>query len=168
MKLLKRILFLCLISLVMMSFSQCASTFKLQDSVPLEIGQVYHQSWVAGVKGGGSGINVFIPLLSNSKNIVLDSIYFRGKAVKLEKDKMLYIGRYALSANQNKDIIMSSDPIAEYGNLVPEIPKKIPFELKEDECVVSYNEGHKIKYYKISNIIEQESLNYPSAPQNSQ
>ena len=148
-------------------FSQCASTLKLQKEFPLEIGKVYYQHWVAGVKGGGSGDNLFIPIVANKNNIILDSVYFKGKQVKLElKNSSLYVGRFASKANQKQDIILSNEPYAEYGNPIPEIPKKIPFELKESECIVTYLEGNKTRYYKISNITKKESERYPSAPLN--
>lgn len=153
------------ISLVMMSFSQCASTKKLQDEIPLEIGQVSYQSWVAGVEGGGSGVNLFIPIVSNINNLVLDSVYFHGKKVKLEqKTESLYVGRFKKSTNQKKEVVMSSNPVAEFNNPVPEIPQKMPFELKEDECVVSYMDRNKTKYFKISDITKKKAQLYPSTP----
>ena len=76
----------------MISFSQCSTAKKFQKTSPFEIGDVYYQHWVAGIQGGGSGINLFIPLVSNPNNIVLDSIYFKGKQVKPEvKSKQLFI-----------------------------------------------------------------------------
>lgn len=169
MKLLKKLTFLFLMLFIMSSFSQCKSIQTLQDERPLEIGEVYYQHWVAGVKGGGSGVNLFIPIESNKNDIVLDSVYFKGKQVKLEfKNNTMYVGRFASKVNQKKGIIMSSDPLAEYGNPVPEIPKKIPFKLEDSECVISYKKGSKTLYFKISNIIKKESENYPTAPPNRQ
>jgi hypothetical protein len=153
------------IPVFMMSFSQCASTKKLQDEAPLEIGQLSYQSWVAGIEGGGAGVNLFIPIVMNTNNIVLDSVYFQGKQVKLEqKNKSLYVGRFKKATNQKKDIVMSSDRLAEVNNPIPEIPKKIPFEIKEDECVVSFIDEKKTKYYKISGIIKKEAQFYPKTP----
>lgn len=167
MKLLNKITSLMLMVFVISSFSQCASTLKLQEDVPLEIGEVYYQHWVSGVKGGGSGVNLFIPIMSNKNDIELDSVYFKGKQEKLElKNNTIYIGRFASKSNQKQDIIMSSDPQAEYGNPVPEIPKEIPFKLEDSECVVSYKKGAKTLCFKISNITKKESERYPIAPPN--
>lgn len=161
MKPLKKIVFFLFIPVFMMSFSQCGSTKKFQEEVPLEIGQVSYQNWVAGVEGGGSGVNLFIPIVSNSNNIILDSVYFKGKQAKLElKNQSLFVGRFKNAANQKKDIVMSSDRIAEYKNPIPKIPKKIPFELKDNECVISYLEKNKIKYFKIEGIVKKESKHY--------
>lgn len=165
MKLLKHKLSFLFIPVFMISFSQCASTKKLQDEVSFEISQVSYQNWVAGVDGGGAGVNLFIPMISNSNNIVFDSVYFQGKQVKLEqKNKSFFVGRFKEATNQKKDIVMSSNRLEEVNNPIPEIPKKIPFQLKEDECVVSFKDGKKAKYYKISGILKNERVFFPKAP----
>ena len=150
-------------------FSGCSSTQKLQEKAPLELGEVYYQTWVAGIQGGGSGINIFIPIESNKNNIKLDSVYFKGRQAKLEfSNKSLFMGRFNSTANLKNDIIMSNEPYAEYGNKAPELPKKNPFNLNDNECVVSYKHINTIKYFKISNILKKEPLLYPSAPPNKQ
>ena len=53
------------LAIISVSFSQCASTMELQKEAPTDFGEVYCQSWVAGVKGGGSGTNIFIETKSN-------------------------------------------------------------------------------------------------------
>jgi len=161
MKFLKNIWSLSLLSLSVISFSQCSSTKKLQNSTPFEIGNAYYQNWFSGVKGGGSGTNLYIPIISNPNNIMLDSAYFRGNQVKLEfKNDTIFIGHLKKSTNKKPDIIMSSEPFAEYGNQVPELHKRIHFELKEGECVISYNFKNKTRYFKINKVIEKEPKHY--------
>lgn len=159
-----------LLVLIITSFSHCSSAQKLQKEAPVKVGTAYYQHWVAGIQGGGSGINIFIPTEGTlEESIQLDSVYFRGKVSKLEvkpNNPTLFIGRFSLKANQKKDIIMSNKPNAEYGNELPEMNTKIPFELKENECVVSYEEDDKTKYFKINNVVEKQPLYYPSAPPN--
>ncbi len=152
----------------MASFSQCSSTKQLQEKAPVLLDQVYCQEWVAGIQGGGSGLNIFIPV--KDKTVILDSVYFRGKAAKLEMSEveLLFIGRYKSAFNQSKDMVISSEPNAEYGNKLPEIVKKIPFDLKDDECVISYQEGKTTKYFKVRNVVQKAMLAYPSAPPNKQ
>ena len=163
MKTVKKFTAIALIVTTMGTFLNCASSQNLVKSAPLEIGEVYYQKWVAGTEAGGTGINVYIPVESNT--IPLDSIYFRGKKAKLElKNDGLYVGHFKSDANQKKDMVMSSDRLAEYNNPIPKIPEKIPFELKENECVVSFKEAHKIKYYKISNITKKDAQFFPSTP----
>ena len=107
----------------MTSFSQCSSAQKLQKETPIKFGTSYYQHWVAGIQGGGSGINLFIETEGILKeNIQLDSVYFRGMVAKFEVKPnypTLYIGRFSLKANQKRDIIMSNKPKAEYGNKLP-------------------------------------------------
>ena len=168
----RNIISLTILPLIMFSFSQCSSQRKLQAKAPLQLQEVYCQSWVAGVRGGGAGINIFIPTDSRTYDHKrLDSVYFRGKSAKLQiiEDKtIVYVGRFILDANKNQDIIISSDRKEEYGNKMPKGDAGIPFELKDDECVVSYKEGTKTKYFKIENIVEKASIPYPSAPPNKQ
>ena len=154
--------------LIMVSFSNCSSAQKLQKDPPVTIKNAYYQNWVAGVKGGGSGINLFIEIDDYSKSdIQFDSIFFRGKMSKIETkpdNPNLLIGRFSLSTNQQEDIIMSNEPFAEYGNEIPKNKSKIPFELNANECVVSYKDKAKTKYFKLEKIKGIQALNYPSAP----
>ena len=143
---------LMILPIIMFSFSQCSSQKKLQDKSPIELQEVYCQSWVAGIQGGGSGINIFIPTNSMTyDHKPLDSVYFRGKSAKLQviEDKtIVYVGRFITEANKNQDLIMSSDAKEEYGNEMPKGKHGNPFDLKDNECVVSYKVGSKTKYFK--------------------
>lgn len=168
MKSLKRISSLIVMLLFMASFSQCSTAQKLQKKAPFELGEVYAQEWVAGIKGGGSGINVFIPVSDTS--ISLDSMFFRRQKVKLEfinGNQMQYVGRFSTEFNEPNDIILSSDMKEESKNKVPKLKKEMPFEINDDECIITYKKGDKTMYYKISNIIIKK-LHYPSASPNGQ
>ncbi|WP_157607926.1 hypothetical protein [Seonamhaeicola sp. S2-3] len=131
---------------------------------PMQLGNVYYQHWVSGVKGAGSGYNIFIPIKSNSNKTVLDSVYFKGKKAKLEQRDNLFIGRFKLELNPKEDVILSNKPFAEYGNKAPKLPEKIPFELNETECVVSFMENGEVKYFKINEVYKKESEIYQSMP----
>ena len=147
--------------------SQCSSAQILQKSPPLQLGECYYQSWIAGVEGGGSGTNIYIPIISNVNKIELDSVYFQGKVVKLEfKNELLAIGRFTTDLNQKKDLIMSNEPYAEYGNEVNQTILKQWPSLKDSQCVISYKEGSKTKYFMIDNLSKKPLLAYPSAPRN--
>ena len=169
MKIFKTTLSFLLMLLVMASFSQCSSAKRIQEKAPLELGQVYFQNWIAGFEEGGAGLNIYIPTVNSS--IELDSVYFRGKTAKLEiksLNQTIYIGRVISDLNKKKDIVMSSEPNAEYGNEMPKIPQKIPFELKDNQCVISYKDGKTTKYFMVDNVVEKELIPYPSAPPNKQ
>ncbi|MFG6685385.1 hypothetical protein ACGK9U_02295 [Mariniflexile sp. HNIBRBA6329] len=152
MQLFKSFIYLFFIGLVLASFSQCVSTNKLQTGSPLKLGDVYYQEDEAH-------ISIVIPIRSNPNNIVLDSVYFHGKEAKLEfvNDK-IYTGGFQPKNTPKSDIIMSNEPYAEYRNKVPEIPRKPRFQLKEDECMVSYKKGSDTKYFKIDKIKKKKKL----------
>jgi len=165
MKIAKKIFGFLMLTVIMVSFSQCSSAQKLQKKPPTVFGEIYFQNWVAGVEGGGSGINLFIETLND--DIVLDSVYFRGQSAKFEvkpANKLLYIGRFVSEFNKKEDMVVSSDLNQEYVNKAPEISNKNPFKLKEDECVVSYFEEGTVKYFKLENIKERQSLDIPMTP----
>ena len=69
-------------------------------------------------------------------------------------------GRFNTSTvNSRDDLILHNNATKEVGNDHPE--NKTPFELKENEAVISYKEGAIIKYYKISDIEKAETDFYP-------
>ncbi|MBT8268028.1 MAG: hypothetical protein HKO96_09255 [Flavobacteriaceae bacterium] len=164
MKPVKAITLTILTFVVMSSFSQCSGSKTLDKKAPVKIEQAYCQRWVGGVEGAGSGLNIFLPMTDTG--IELDSVYFRGKAAKLEwkKEARMYVGRYTTEFNQKKDITMDEDPKKEYGNELPKVESQIPFDLKQDECVVSYKKGSRTHYFKIKNIGEKQMMAFPSAP----
>lgn len=153
--------------IILISFTNCSSAQKLQKAAPIVFDEVYCQSWVAGVQGGGSGINLFISTPSELPNTIqLDSVYFRGKVAKMQRQaggKIIYVAYFRTEFNQKTDIIMSGNAQEEYGNALPKKTTKIPFKLKENECVISYKNGSKTQYYKIENIVEIQPEHYPSA-----
>ncbi|MDA9126376.1 hypothetical protein N9J80_06315 [Flavobacteriaceae bacterium] len=139
------------------------STLQLHSSFPIEITAPYYNTWVAGVEGGGAGINVFLPLKENAK-ISIDSLHFRGEKSAVETRDKLIIGHFRYSTNPKKDIIMSSNPQDEYNNKRVLKRDTSPFSLIQNECVISYKINGKRLYYKISNLKKGESIAYPSAP----
>lgn len=146
--------------LVSLNFSQCASTIKLQEKAPTTFGEVYCQSWVAGVKGGGAGTNIFIE--TKNPEIILDSVFFRGKVTKLvvkPANKKLVIGRFLSNSNTERPGLEVTDKV--------EVSEAIPFKLKENECVVSYTVNGETKYYRLKDIKEKPLEALPmSAPPN--
>ena len=169
MKRFKSLVSLVIMLVFMASFSQCSSSKNLDDQAPTSFGKVYAQRWTAGVKGGGSGLSIYIPV--NDASVILDSVYFRGRASLLEtkpSSPNLFIGRFALDSNPPEDLIISSDPKDEINNKLPVKAEKIPFELKDDECVVSYKKNNETHYFKIDKVETKKPLNYPTAPPNRQ
>lgn len=144
--------------LVLISFSSCANGKQLQEDPPKSVQQAYYTTWTGGVKGAGSGYNLFIPVDKDSK-IVMDTVYFRGKKGVLEKvafEEGLYVARFKSPA-EPRDMVMHADPKMEYGNRPPEIIEDLPFELAEGEAVIRYTKNGKDKYFRIKNIQKKDS-----------
>ena len=140
------------ILIMVISFMQCGSV-KFDKNPPFTITEATFNNWTGGQPGVG-GTRVLIGY-SSSSNIEFDSIYFKDKITKIEmhskEDKTFLIGHFNNSNREKYDIIIDADRKKEINNKPPEIVK-IPFELKENEAVISYKEDGKTKYFKIENI----------------
>lgn len=155
-----------ILMIVTASFSQCSSAKDFQEKPPVELGETYYQRWIGGIEGGGAGLNIFVTAKDDA--VVLDSVYFRGKAAKLETKEqapLLYIGRFISDINQKKNMVINAEPTSDEKPIKEE---KIPFELKDNECIISYRDNGVSKYFKISKLVEKEMIAYPSAPPHKQ
>ncbi|MCX2681192.1 hypothetical protein OOZ15_14665 [Galbibacter sp. EGI 63066] len=163
----KRIFNTIIGTVIILGFSQCGSSQGLTENPPFELGEVRSEPWTAGAEKEQEGENIFLPV-SNGKEIVLDSLFYKGKVVKLEKiqrdNYLVYIGRFSKADTKYDDLIMHADPKEEFGNKPPKLNKKIPFELKEGEAVVSYIEDGKTKYYKVKSMRPATPVHYEKAP----
>ena len=133
----------------------------LETNPSITVNQPYFQKWVAGIEAGGSGINIYFPNLINKENYTLKQVYFRGMVANILSGKASYFAN--LKQKQN-DIIMSNEPQAEFGNTLPNNAESFPFNLKQDQCVISYHDNGETKYVKIYGIVEKQGAFYPSAP----
>lgn len=153
------------VSFILLGFSNCGgsktnkSMYSLDQEPPFEIIEVYSQDWIAGIKGGGSGTILFVTFSEINKKAKIERIFFRNKIVKAQQDpnlSLLYLGYFKNEINN--DIIMDIDPVKEAQNTPPE---KFPFNLTENEAVISYFYEGSIHFYKVFNIIEKEVIAYP-------
>ena len=70
--------------LTVLAMQNCAN--QIQDSFPVGISEVYSQYWVAGIKGGGSGTNVFLQLDKElPSNVIIKQLYFQKKVAIFNK-----------------------------------------------------------------------------------
>ncbi|WP_108115333.1 hypothetical protein [Kordia periserrulae] len=144
---------------------------KLQEKAPFTIVSAFAQPWTGGQPDSGSGINVQMTIQNlNKKDIQLLDFYFRGNQTKLEdistNNNGLYIARYLKQAE--KEVVLHKDSQKEAQNEPPTLQPTLPFQLKDNEGVISYIENGIIKYYKLENILEKFPNFYPSAPQHKQ
>lgn len=141
---------------------QCGST-KLEENPPFTITSAIYNNW-AGGQPGNKGITVNIVYTSNY-TIKFDSIYFSKRIAKLESNKNKE--KKTISANFRSsvkpDIILDKNTSKEINNAVP-IHKKFPFELKQNEAIISYIVKGKTKYFKVKSFKKGKSVFYPSAP----
>ncbi|WP_298779660.1 hypothetical protein [uncultured Polaribacter sp.] len=147
---------------MLFGFSQCGST-KLVENPPFNVESAVYTNWVGG-QPGSSGMNVVIRYTSD-KEIEFDSLYYSKRISKLEvkpgKDSKVIVGHFNTSVKKN-DLILDVDSKKELHNKIPEI-NKLPFELKENEAVISYKIDNKVKYFKIENLKKGKPVFFPSA-----
>lgn len=167
-------LLLLLLSIPIMTNSGCnagkQAVNKEQIVTNQELSGAFFQRWIAGIKGGGSGVNLFIPQTVELKKIEFDFVYFRGmktKAILGTHDDELYIlGRFKTSQNQKEDIQLDGSAEKEYGNESPLMKQKVsvPIELNNNEALLSYHDSGEVYYIKITNIEEKTLIAMPSKP----
>ncbi len=152
-----KIIYLFISGILVLAFSCCSaskSSIKLEQNPPFKITNAFYNTWVGG-QPGVKGYSVQFEI--DNSNIVLDSIYFRNMSAKLQKAistlKNVYIGTFILP-NRMKDYILHSDPKKEFRNELPDISKKIPFQLNLNEAVISYIVENSTAYYKVTNVVE--------------
>jgi hypothetical protein len=137
---------------VLFSFIQC-KTIKLEQNPPFKIEKVSYHHWNGG-QPGISGTNIEIKLKENSK-IKFDSIFFQNKSTIAEinttANGMMVIGNFNSSKRQRRNLILDSNVVKEMKNTLPDIAN-FPFQLKENEAILTYKIKNKIKYFKIKNI----------------
>ncbi|WP_074405838.1 hypothetical protein [Aquimarina spinulae] len=148
--------------LVLITYTQCASSQQIDMKTPIVIKDVYFQKWVAGVEGGGSGFMLYIEVNSTS-DVQLEYAYFKGKKIELghKTNELVYVGHHTYPSRR-QDLIMSDDPKKEFKNQLPAVEKKPPFELKDNECIVAYTKKGKKGYFKLNNVPEKELQAYPT------
>jgi len=154
MKLLKRACLALVFTGIIAATLQCASSKEVivfEKPTSFKVKSVYFQEWYAGIKVGGTGVNVFVPVVNKHKDISIDSIYFRNLKGKLIIKDDRY---FALLKNDSphynfKRTAKSHD---------------YPFTLNDKECAISYTENGETKYLKIFNIREMEGVYYENGP----
>ena len=154
---------------LLVSFSNCGSSqqskaISFEENPPFTISEIFSQDWVAGVQEGGSGTNVSITLNGLSNEVQIKEIYFRKKKVNATQRpnvKSAYMGYF--KNDLVRDVIMDNDPVKESKN-TPSAP--FPFDLGQNEAVISYVMNGSTKYVRMSNILEKPMIAYPSTNPN--
>lgn len=148
-------------------FASCGTGQKLQQNAPATIEDAHFQKWISGAKGMGSGINIAIVFKNTPKDITLKDVYFRSMKTELVtklKELNTFRGYLKTKYNTQEDLVMDADPKKEYGNKPPKIKEEFPFELKDNEAVISYVKNGKTLFYKTT-LKERDVKSYPKIPQ---
>ncbi|MUU79029.1 hypothetical protein [Winogradskyella endarachnes] len=124
-----------------------------QPSTTFKVKTISFQEWYAGIKVGGTGMNVFVPIVNKDEHIKIDSVYFRNLKAKLVEDS----GRYTA-------VLKNKSPY--YTFKKAEKDPDFPFTLEDNECAISFVENGEVKYIKISDLNEKRGVYYENGPPN--
>jgi len=123
----------------------------LQQSTSFKVKTIAFQEWYAGIKVGGTGINVFVPVVNKEDHIKIDSVYFRNLKGKLVSNH----GRYTAT-------LKNKSPY--YTFKIAEKDDDFPFTLSNNECAISFIENGKVKYLKVTDLSEKQGTYYENGP----
>ena len=156
MKLLKKATYAIVFAVICGSAFPCsaqkrAAKATFEEQAPFKVNPVYFQEWYAGIKVGGTGINIFLPITDLAENIEIERVYFRNLTGRLTKKDGRY---YALLKNKSPHYTFKKS----------EAPADYPFTLNDNECAVSYIENGKTKYVKIAAKNEVAGTYYENGP----
>ncbi len=145
-----KILFFMAGVLMVVLFASCGSNKDLQERAPAQFNEVYYTY-------NSNGIELNIPVVSIQDELVsLDAVYFHGMKSDLKKSDdqpNLYVANFRMGTGE---MVMDEDPAKEYGNKPPQLPEESPFSIDDDEAILVFTQEDKIKYYKLTGIVEKE------------
>jgi len=153
-----KIVNILLLGIIICNFFSCGTAKTTHNGFvkkpPFKVLEATYTKWI----DDGLGVNGFLIYITiDNTRVTLDTAYFRNTSVIIALNKNLpkntYVGKLILK-NVNKDMQLHIDSKKEFGNQVPDISQKIPFQLKSNQAVVSYLLNNKINYFKILNCIE--------------
>ena len=151
-----------LVLFLVVVFSKCATT-QFEQKLPFVITSAVYNNWSVKTTAA-KGMIVNIGYDSNYV-IKFDSIYFSKRAEKLAiskvKDKKMISAIF--SSTVKPDRILDENSTKEIHNQIPAI-NNLPFELKQNEAIISYKIKDKTKYFKIKFIKKGKSIFYDSIP----
>lgn len=147
--------------IVFFSLIQC-KTQMVEQKAPFEITEKTYFNFVGGKKGS-NGTTIKVVGNANTLNLHFTTIFFQDHEYKIvpefKGEKFILIG--SKTEIIKDDIIMHHDPAKEFGNQVPKLKKKIPFELEDTEAVLVYRVNGEDFYYKITGVKQLKTVYYP-------
>ena len=147
---------------LLLGFSQCGGSTLVKKST-LKVEKAFYNKWVGG-QPGVSGTKVEIHL-EDAQEVIFVALYFQGKRTQVEVSKIdkftQIIAHFSTSKRKHRNLILDADIIKETGNTLPSL-EEFPFQLKENEAILSYKKENKTLYFKIENIKKVQSIPFPS------
>lgn len=129
------------------------SSAQIVNKTAFTIKNAYVQQWL-DTSGVDTGKLVVIEIQNSPEYIQFDSIFFDNKKRKpeviKENDLVVLKAVFKHIPMHDKNLILHADPRKEFGNRPPVKKETTPFELAENECVISFIEKGSLKYYKTS------------------
>ena len=136
--------------MLVFSLLSCSSQKRLQSEIPFKMGNATCQQWSGGRAESGTGTTLKIPI-SQFDTIEFREVFFRGYRTTLGikgENEIKY-----LVANFSDEKDGSSEG-------------KDKFDLEPTEAVVSYLEGGKLKYARVTGIKDKQPILYRGKSKN--
>ena len=144
--------------LALVALQSCGNGKKSQKNGAIDLQQAFYSYSENDNSQESAVLELYLPVNAQiHPSVELDSVYFRGRGVALEKlsdDSLIYVGRFPFATSEKSDRIMSADPRDEYGNKPPVVLANLPFELEWDQAAVSYKKDGQSHYFKVVGIEE--------------
>ena len=147
---------------LLLGFSQCGGSTLVKKST-LKVEKAFYNKWFGG-QPGVRGTKVEIHL-KDASEVIFVALYFQGKRTKVEVSQMekftRVIAHFSTLKRKNRNLILDADITKELENTLPSL-EEFPFQLKENEAILSYKKEGKTLYFKIENIKKLQSIPFPS------
>ena len=144
----------------MLGLTQCKAV-KFDKQPPFTI----HSATYAHIVGGTPGNSTLNLILTytTKEDVTFENVYFLNRKTKavteVKGNKKIIAARYNTSTTQNKsDLVLHSNTVEEFNNKLPKETEKFPFQLKEDEAVISYKKNNTLYFFKVENIKKRKSV----------
>ncbi|SHI79318.1 hypothetical protein [Flavobacterium haoranii] len=152
--------FISFISVLVMLSCSCKQNLDTSQKTAFEVQEIIvesltYQSWVAGVQGGGSGINVTV----NFKNAL-------PKDVVLKSLKLLQYTTYNITAQDEKIYLGYIRTEANQRNFDEKITDEVKVQTKPIEngkAILVFEKNGKVFEKEVQNVKKLEMLAYPTA-----
>ncbi|MCK4562815.1 MAG: hypothetical protein KAT78_07910 [Flavobacteriaceae bacterium] len=150
-----------LVLIILFSLTKC-KTQVVKQKAPFEIVEKTY-FYFAGGKKGTNGTTIKLVGKANTLNLGFTTIFFQNHEYKIipefNTEKFILVG--SNTEIRKNDLNMHRDAVEEYGNEVPKLEKKFPFDLEKNEAVLVYRINGEDFYYKITDIKQLKTVYYP-------